>query len=196
MKKNLLYALLITAAFLVSCGDDEPQIDPIVGTWELDEVSISSPPAPLAFWLVSTGLSTTSLYGEVFYEIEFKADNTYERELRFADGSRANDSGEWEIDGDDLDLDQDDSNVSPGALFTEFEISDQQDDEIVLIGTRIQEGITQESSDEINALVETFGDPSNSSNWTDEEIGAYVALLNEKAETATIEITLTFSKED
>lgn len=122
MKKNLLYALLITAAFLVSCGDDEPTVNPIVGSWELDDVVISDPPAGFQ---IATNPQQSSVYGESEYLLIFNADGTYIREIERTTGD-FEDEGTWEIDDDDLDLDQDDTNVQglPTSFTIDGEISD------------------------------------------------------------------------
>ena len=122
MKKNLLYALLITAAFLVSCGDDEPTVNPIVGSWVLDDVEISDPPAG---FVIATNSQQSSVYGESEYLFIFEADGTYIRELE-RDNGDFEDEGTWEIDGEDLDLDQDDTNVQglPTSFRIDGEISD------------------------------------------------------------------------
>lgn len=122
MKKNLLYALLITATFLIACGDDEPDVNPIVGSWELDDVVISDPPAG---FVIATNANQSSVYGESEYLLVFNADGTYIREIERTEGD-FEDEGTWEIDGTDLDLDQDDTNVQglPTTFTIDGEISD------------------------------------------------------------------------
>ena len=114
MKKNLLYALLITSAFLIACGDDEPAINPIVGEWVLDDFVVSDPPVGFR---IATNPNQTSLYGESEYLFVINADGTYLREIERTAGD-FEDDGTWELDGTDLDLDQDDTNIQ--GLSTAF----------------------------------------------------------------------------
>ena len=111
MKKLLqLFILSIwSVGFLSSCGsDDGPTINPIVGEWELNEVTFSE--APSAFSRFNGG-TDNNVYGETKYTITFNSDQTYLRELRI-NGGTFEDDGEWELDGDDLTLDQDDSDLN------------------------------------------------------------------------------------
>ena len=115
MKKTLL--LLFTTAslvFITSCGDDEEKVDPIIGIWELDDVSVDAVGSEFDY-LDASG--ENNLVGESEFLIEFKADQTFERELEdvlFSDGSTRDieEEGEWELDGDDLDLDSDDQEIN------------------------------------------------------------------------------------
>ncbi len=105
--KKLLYVSLALTLFLTSCSsDDGPTIDPIVGQWILDRITITDPPAGYQFAVSTT---PTSVYGEDSYEIEFFEDNTYERIIRGT--NRFEDDGTWTLDGDELDLDQDNANI-------------------------------------------------------------------------------------
>ena len=124
MKKNLLYALLITAAFLVSCGDDEPNVNPIVGTWELFNASRTVTESGFDYLNFN---DQAALFGESNYSFEFQADGTYERRLQsvlLIDGSIVNidDSGTWELDGDDLDLDVDGTRI--GGLSYQYTVEE------------------------------------------------------------------------
>lgn len=107
MKKLLQASCILTTVLLSSCSsDDGPDISPIVGLWELDRITVSDPPQGYEFAVSTT---PSSVYGETSYEIEFFDDNTYERIIRGT--SRFEDDGTWELDGDELDLDQDNTNV-------------------------------------------------------------------------------------
>lgn len=133
MKKLLqLSILFISIGFLFSCGsDDEPAIAPIVGEWELKEVVYSGAPAAFASFNGQTG---NNLYaGETKYVITFNADQTYLRELRI-DGGTFEDDGEWELDGDDLLLDQDDTDFNGHILDFELE-EDVTAEDLVISGT-------------------------------------------------------------
>lgn len=157
MKRNLLFfGAIFGLTILASCGsDDGPSIPPIVGEWEGDEFEISvDDPA-----FNSIDGTDDDLYGESSYVFEFDEDGSYERELQFSTG-RLEDEGEWEIDGDELELDPDNSNT---GLIDDFEIISVDADELVLAGeanfrllpnTIIDTVTTIES---FNALIEEFG---------------------------------------
>ncbi|MEP1096260.1 MAG: hypothetical protein ABJG78_14185 [Cyclobacteriaceae bacterium] len=105
--KKILYVSLSLSLFLTSCSsDDDPSVSPIVGLWVLDRITVSDPPAGYQFAINTT---PTSIYGETSYEIEFFADNTYERIVRTA--NRFEDDGTWTLNGDELDLDQENANI-------------------------------------------------------------------------------------
>ncbi len=132
MKKNLLYALLITAAFLVSCGDDEPDVSPIVGTWELFNVSGTIAESDFGYLEFA---DQASLFGESVYQFEFDADGTYERiieDVQFTNGSTGNldDNGTWEIDNEELELDADGAEVS--GLSYDYNIAELDGDDLRL----------------------------------------------------------------
>lgn len=111
---------------LAACGDDDgPGIDPIVGEWELDEVLIEAENPDFD----DINGERDNLYFEDSYKIEFNADNTYERELSFFNGD-AEDEGDWEKDGDELDLDPEDNT----NLITDFEILEVTEENLVLKG--------------------------------------------------------------
>ena len=152
MKQSVLLVVGIALVGLVSCKDDEPKVDPIVGLWELDDVSITFSGSEFQYANVS---KENALYGESSYTIEFNADFTYEREIDdipgFGDHS---DEGEYEIDGDDLDLDSDDPEV--GGLAYSFKIIEKsatvltlefQDSERLFPRSKIQEWINDGTID-------------------------------------------------
>ncbi|MEM9389904.1 MAG: DUF5004 domain-containing protein [Bacteroidota bacterium] len=126
MKRNLLvFGMILSVGLITSCGDDDsdgPVVSPIVGEWELDDVSISNVPSG---YLLATQATLNNYYGESEYKIVFFEDFTYEREIEFATQSWE-DEGEWELDEQDLDLDQDDTNVQglPTSFTIEGEITD------------------------------------------------------------------------
>lgn len=131
MKKNLLYALLITAAFLISCGDDEPDVNPIVGSWVLDDFVISDTPAG---FVLATDANQSNLFGESEYLFTINADGTYFRELERTNGD-IEDDGTWELDGNDLDLDVDNENIA-NALVTSFTVEGDITDRSMTLVTR------------------------------------------------------------
>lgn len=105
--KKVLYLLLGSSMFFISCSKDDEVVIPIVGLWTLDKITISEPPSGYQF-ASSTTPSATALQ-ESNYEIEFLADMTYERTLDGTIFGRVDDQGTWELDGEDLDLDQEDA---------------------------------------------------------------------------------------
>lgn len=105
--KKVLYLLLASAMFFISCSkDDEPVLTHEIGTWELDSYILTNLPAGF-----------TNNEGRIFavneinfggvsfdsYEITFASDFTYQREISVT-GPDLNDEGTWELDGDDLTL--------------------------------------------------------------------------------------------
>lgn len=180
MKKFLLISLLAGSILFVSCGDDEDPIDPVVGVWELDKVEYSSPPSG-SVWLIF-GSGDISLWGETSYEIEFLSDGTYERELTFSTG-RFEDTGEWEKDDEELDLDQDE--VELDGLFTSFDLGESSDnDELVLIATdNSWPSVTIEFLDAFTATQDTITTQDS-----------YNTILAENSTANTVMITLTFEK--
>lgn len=134
MKKNLLITTLIASLlFIASCGgDDEPTISPIVGKWILDDIEATDLPAGYAFAINPEGSSTSWFEDE--YVIEFFEDGTYERELSNTSAGDLEDTGEWELDGDDLDLDIDEFDTQD--VVTSFTVDGEiTDRSMTLIGT-------------------------------------------------------------
>ncbi len=139
MKKNLLYLFFLPLAFIVACGsDDEPDVNLLIGEWELDDITISSPPSGYGTQGINLTPSAT-INGESSYQIEFKDDFTYERLLRDARAVNSNgepiiidfeDDGEWEEDGTDLDLDQDNFTVS--GIPTRFTVVEKAENSLTL----------------------------------------------------------------
>ncbi len=108
--KRILYICLTLTLFLTACSsDDGPGISPIVGAWTLDKISISDAPAGHQFAVSTT--PTATVFAESSYEIEFFEDNTYERTLRETIFGRVDDSGTWELNDTELDLDQEETNA-------------------------------------------------------------------------------------
>ncbi|MFY0600432.1 MAG: hypothetical protein JXR03_12235 [Cyclobacteriaceae bacterium] len=115
MKGTLkLIAGLTILSLAISCSDDEPKVDPIVGLWELDDASREVTQSDFEYLNFS---GDNDIVGESKYTIEFTSDLKFERILEdvpFTNGTTDDieEEGEWEIDGDDLDLDADDDEFS------------------------------------------------------------------------------------
>jgi hypothetical protein len=121
---------------MVACSEEEPPvIDPIIGTWEMDDVEISDSESGYT----NIEGSYSALYGEDRYILEFFEDQEYERDL---DGIFDED-GEWSKDGDDLELDPDDDKAQ--GLDYEFKILEIGEREMLL-----------ESELDINVLQDNF----------------------------------------
>ncbi|MEO9868871.1 hypothetical protein [Ekhidna sp.] len=135
MKKIIyVFALLCGFAFLTSCGsDDGPSVDPIIGTWELFNVSSNVTESDFEYLEFS---DRASLFGEDVYSIEFLADGTYERileEVPLTGGSIGNidDDGEWELDEDgDLFLEVDGTEI--GGLSYEYSVAEITGSDLIL----------------------------------------------------------------
>lgn len=139
MKKNLLYLLLLPLAFMISCSsDDEPEVNLLVGQWELDGIVVSDPPSGYSLQSINLEPGATIL-NESSYIIEFNDDFTYERDIE--DGtlfdsngnaivSDLKDEGQWEEDGDQLDLDIDEADLDD--LPTRFTVMEKSEESLVL----------------------------------------------------------------
>lgn len=102
---NKIVYLFFCILCLYSCNDDEPTVNPIVGKWVLDDIEATDLPTGYIF-ATNPQASSTSWF-EDEYVIEFFADGTYERELSNTSAGDLEDTGEWELQGTDLDLDMD-----------------------------------------------------------------------------------------
>jgi hypothetical protein len=144
---RLFMVSICSITFLASCKDDEPKIDPIVGEWELNEVNFSDAPADFSRF---NGTSADNIYGETKYVITLNSDQTYIREVRI-DGKTYEDDGEWELDDEELILDQDDSDTDGFMLdfIVEEEITIE---ELVISGTITTRNFTDEIFNDPEAL--------------------------------------------
>ncbi|MEM9337845.1 MAG: hypothetical protein AAGA66_03900 [Bacteroidota bacterium] len=125
--KKILSLLAILPFVFFSCGDDdEPEINPIVGEWVLDKITISDPPEGHIF--ASTPTPTNTILLESSYELEFLANMTYERTINGTRSfGRIDEDGAWELDGQSLDLDVDNTTVQdlPTRFTVDGDITDQ-----------------------------------------------------------------------
>jgi hypothetical protein len=99
-------AIMIALTLAVSCGEDEPELDPIVGVWVLDEASYTN--LPTGYQDLWEGVAYSSFYGETRYELTFE-ENKYIRSLTFnligGGDTIVSEEGEWVNDGEFLTLD-------------------------------------------------------------------------------------------
>lgn len=120
MKRILLVFVSAACLGLVSCKDEEPKVDPIVGKWELDEAITDGSDAAYSFYYGSAN----SVYGEDSYLFEFKADLTYERDIDNIPGfGDVNEDGEYEKTATDLDLDPSDEIQGLASSFEIVELT-------------------------------------------------------------------------
>lgn len=130
MKKILQLILALGMVTMVGCKDDEPEADPLLGLWELDDATLEYPSEFSLYGFTKQN----DAFGETAYTIEFLDDFTYERELSdlpLSSGTTDfSDEGEWEKDGEFLDLDTDDTEI--GGLGYSFEITELDDGNLVL----------------------------------------------------------------
>jgi len=190
MKKNLLLVIAVASlVFISSCGGDEEQINPIIGLWELDDVSVDAQGSEFDY-IDDSGLN--NLVGESEFTIEFKADMTFERNLEdveFSNGTIRDieEEGEWELDGDELDLDSDDPEI--GGLPYGFKVEENSSTELVLSfsenGTFFPLSKLQEWSDDGTL------DANGFFTLTDEQIDS---LFTNFQENVNIDFVLEFDK--
>ncbi len=181
--KNYLFLISLVVLFLTSCSDDEEPIHPIVGTWELDEITISE--VPSGYQNAFNQTSDFTFWQEESYTLFFFQDGTYEREVEdsFTFGGDVEDEGEWEIDDEDLDLDQIDGDSDELVLsFTiDGEITERK---MTLVGEDFWFVWPPEILNDPNNPLDTLE--------TNEE---YVAFFNEYGEIQKCTISMDFDKQ-
>ncbi|MEQ9303927.1 MAG: hypothetical protein RJQ14_08430 [Marinoscillum sp.] len=120
MKNYLLLFTLAVLMIFTSCKEEEEPVNPLVGIWELDDATLEF--SGFSYYGFE---GDNNVYGEDSYIIEFRKDFTYERELEDIPGlGDIGDEGEWESDGEDLDLDTNDDDYPIGYSFTIVELDD------------------------------------------------------------------------
>lgn len=183
MKQSLLLVFGIALVGLISCKDEEPKIDPIVGEWELDGVEIVAPTNFSGY-----GGTGSSLYGEDSYIFEFLSDLTFTRELDNIPGSTGSfdidQEGEYEKTTDELELDPDES---VGGLPDDFEIVELTADKMFL---SYQEENVEAFPDEIWEI----WDETNANDTIDTE-EEYNAVFAEYGSYIELEVILEFDKQ-
>ncbi len=161
MKRNLLvYGIMVGMVSLVACGDDDgPSIDPLVGEWKVEEVTLSNLPAEFD----KNEGTEDNLYGESSYVFEFNEDMTYDREIDNIPGiGNIDDEGEWEVDNEELELDADGAGFD---LIYDYEILELATDDLEIQGERIfrflPDAVTDtavvETVEELRALFDEYG---------------------------------------
>jgi hypothetical protein len=178
---KLLTALSLIL-IIVSCGGDEPKIDPIVGKWELFNVTYSTPPS--GFVYIKFGTGSASLWGEIIYQIDFYGDNTYKRQLKYTSGSPDRDNGEWTLKNGELDFDPEDGTNE--NLFFSFSVDGTITDKkmTLLAYENSWPSITTEFRDNFLATQDTIT-----------SIASYNNILFSNSVGKSVEITLEFEKQ-
>ncbi|WP_258102794.1 hypothetical protein [Marinoscillum sp. MHG1-6] len=99
MKKVIkLLPALVLLFVLVSCKDDEPEKNPMLGTWVVDSYIYTNLPASYSIW---EEYEEVSYYGESSYKLTF-TETAYTRDLAFIGSptygnSTFTESGEWSM---------------------------------------------------------------------------------------------------
>ena len=156
MKQKLLLSINTIFLFLIitSCGDDdEPEVNPIVGLWKLNNVEIDAQGVEFDYLDQTTEneLSQNNLVGERNFTMEFNTDFTFERileDVTFTNGSRRNinETGEWELEGDDLDLFLDGQEIN--GLPYSFDLEENTDSDLILTYSETGSAFPQSKIDE------------------------------------------------
>ncbi len=122
MKNVLLVSAFIGLVILNACNDSDPVVDPIVKTWKLDEFSIE---------VVESGYESNNTQGDASgnYTITFNSDLTYSRTV--GEGTDAiEEAGNWEQDGDFIELDPEAGSPKQDGLFYRFTVLEITDREL------------------------------------------------------------------
>lgn len=178
MKASLkLIAAMSLILFIVSCKDDEKPVDPILGVWELDDVSLSVSDSEYAYLQYN---KENDLFGESSYTIEFKGDFTYERILEDVPLSNntldnIEEEGEWELDGDELDFDSDEQEIN--GLNYSFTVASKTTSKLTLTYSEIQRAFPQ------SKVTDWFADGTldNEGRWTvtEDQLDSLVANFSQ-----------------
>jgi hypothetical protein len=158
MKKfSLLFVVLLTVT-LISCKDDEPKVNPLVGEWTLGGIEFFNLPNAYARY---EGYTDESLYGESSYLLNIKADQTFERTL-LIQSQKIQESGTWEETATKLVLSPDQP-VGIPAVFTLEESSTSDSLKLsaqvtfTLLADAIADTAVLESEADLEALFENYG---------------------------------------
>ena len=115
MKNIFFIAVLGSMILLAACSKDEPEVNPLVGVWQLDEFAIE---------VKEAGYENNNTSGDAsgIYKIEFKSDLTYIRSV--GEGTdELIEEGNWEQDEDFIELDPKAGTPKTAGLFYDFEIT-------------------------------------------------------------------------
>ncbi|MFY0687957.1 MAG: hypothetical protein JXQ90_12375 [Cyclobacteriaceae bacterium] len=102
LRNIVLLAFALPFFGLVSCTEEEPAPDVLVGEWKAREFVIQELPDGFTFW---TGATQETWFGESEYRFKFNTDNTYKRELFFDGAQDLEEEGTWERTETELELD-------------------------------------------------------------------------------------------
>jgi hypothetical protein len=120
---------LITACSLllliVSCSDDEPKVNPIVGEWKIDTYILTNLPEA---YKSNEGYEFSSLWGESSYILSFIDETNYTRVLATS-SEEISEEGEWSLNDDELSLDPDGAGLN---LFNDFTVLTSKTGDLVL----------------------------------------------------------------
>ncbi|MFT6868004.1 MAG: hypothetical protein ACJA08_002852 [Cyclobacteriaceae bacterium] len=122
LKLTLAFAITL---FGISCSDDEPKVNPIIGNWVIDSFVIENVPSAFSS---NEGQEFASLWGESKYTLSFTADNQYTRVISFSSDDLS-EEGEWELDDDELTLDPDGTGLN---IFEDFTVVKSEKTDLIL----------------------------------------------------------------
>ncbi len=114
MKNIFFIAVLGSMILLAACSKDEPEVNPLVGMWQLDEFAIE---------VKEAGFESNNTSGDAsgIYKIEFRSDLTYTRTVGEGNDELV-EEGNWEQDEDFIELDPQAGTPKTDGLFYDFSI--------------------------------------------------------------------------
>lgn len=176
-----LFLLGVIVGVLFGCDDSEPEPDPIIGTWILDDVMVSD--APAGFVLGNEGESS-DLFGEDEYSIRFFEDMTYERELDgifLTNGGDVEDEGEYSLDEDFLELIPDTDSEIQGLGY-EFDLEEPVNEKDLVLS--YTSSYTSFNDDDLFAILDSV-----------ESITTFDSLLAIHGQLISVKVSLHFDKD-
>lgn len=119
MKNVLLIGVCIGLLVLNACNEKDPEVNPLVNTWRLDEISVE---------VKEAGYESNNFTGDAsgVYTLAFRSDLTYTRSV----GTDIEENGNWEQDGDFIELDPEAGTPKQDGLFYRFTITQITDREL------------------------------------------------------------------
>ncbi|HYG40900.1 MAG TPA: hypothetical protein VD908_19885 [Cytophagales bacterium] len=122
MKKIYLAYLAFGISLLVSCNkDDDPKVDPVVGVWDLENLTLEVKNNEAAADTINGTYSPFQLFFITRLILDIKQDKTFEQEAVQVDGSKSSADGEWEKGENTLTLNFDDGDVSEYSIVSNDE---------------------------------------------------------------------------